>query len=69
MKKRKPFPKAMAFDTIKAAASYADKLKAKQPGRYFSVVHHPKERGKFAVGIMAGGVLLCGYAPQFGAST
>lgn len=63
MRKRKHSP-AAAFRSVKQASLCADKLSAKEPGRHFHVLDHPKERGKFAIGIMAGGVLLCGYVPQ-----
>lgn len=58
--KKKPRP-ARSYATIRQAQRQINKLQPSNPGRVYHVLQHPKEVGRYAVGIMAGGVLLCGY--------
>lgn len=50
-----------SFATIRQAQREINKLQPKNPGRVYHVLHHPKDAGRYVIGIMAGGVLLCGY--------
>lgn len=55
-------PKApRSFATIRQATREINRLQPSNPGRVYHVLHHPKDTGRFVIGIMAGGVLLCGY--------
>lgn len=57
-KKLKP---ARSYATIRQAQRQINKLQPSNPGCVYHVLHHPKETGRYCIGIMAGGVLLCGY--------
>lgn len=64
---RKPHPDANArvFDTVKKAEAHAKRLRAKDSLHYternLAVLSHPRKRGKYVLGRMAGGFLLFGY--------
>ena len=61
MPARKKFKPPKSFATIRQAQREINKLQPKNPGRVYHVLHHPREVGRYVIGIMAGGVLLSGY--------